>query len=35
MEEKSAQKPGERIVIWFLLLLSVFILIQALMDTAP
>ena len=29
MEEKSEQKPGERIVIWFLLLLSIFILIQA------
>jgi putative tricarboxylic transport membrane protein len=31
MEENSEQKPGERIVIWFLLLLSIFILIQALM----
>jgi hypothetical protein len=29
MEGKSEQRPGERIVIWFLLLLSIFILIQA------
>ena len=31
MEEKATQRPGERILIWFLLLLSVFILIQAIM----
>jgi hypothetical protein len=31
MVEKSEQKPGERIVIWFLLLLSIFILVQAIM----
>ncbi|RPJ04441.1 MAG: tripartite tricarboxylate transporter TctB family protein [Deltaproteobacteria bacterium] len=31
MEEKIEKRPGERILIWFLLLFSVFILIQAIM----
>jgi hypothetical protein len=31
MEGKTEQKPGERILIWFLLFFSIFILIQAIM----
>lgn len=31
MEEKTAQRPGERILIWFLLFFSIFILFQAIM----
>jgi hypothetical protein len=31
MEEKTVQKPGEKILIWFLLFFSIFILVQAIM----